>query len=545
MMMRILLLFCFLVNALYLHAQLCTGIPGPIVYSETFGSGAVDLGPQLSAGATTYNFGAIAPGNYLVVNNSAVNGSFWHNSLDHTPNDVNGFMLLFDASVEPGIFFKRRLTGLCSGSKYTFSCWAMNVQIPGDCNGQEVRPDILFELRDVNTGAVLGQTSSGPIPLLPAPLWQQYALTFYVPIDQTEAEVVLINNAKGACGNDLAIDDFELYLCSPLTTQELTLCAGESFPVGNKLYTEPGVYTDLFPIGQGCNDSTVVTTLKWFNQPLRQEFTRCAGDTVQVLNNFYTKTGFYRDTIELPGCDSMIFTQLTIKLPDTTRQTVYLCAGEGVQVGANFYDQSGNYVDRLVDEIGCDSTVFTTVITDVPLTLSVTPDFRELALGDSIQLNSLVSRTTHVALSWQPANGLSCADCPDPVAKPSETTTYILIAEDTLGACTAMDTVRIKVLPCKAVFIPNVFSPDDDGFNDYFTVFGGACVAQVQALQIFDRWGSRVFSRTDFLPNIENLGWDGRVGGRIALPGVYVYWADLVLFGGGVVRFSGAVTLVR
>jgi gliding motility-associated-like protein len=398
----------------------------------------------------------------------------------------------------------------------------MNVQIPGDCNGQEVRPDILFELRDVNTGAVLGQTSSGPIPLLPTALWQQYALTFYVPMDQTEAEVVLSNNAKGACGNDLAIDDFELYLCSPLTTQELTICAGESFPVGAKLYTEPGVYTDLFPIGQGCNDSTVVTTLNWFNQPLQQNFTRCLGDTVQVLNNFYTKTGFYRDTIELPGCDSMIFTQLTIKVPDTTRQTIYLCAGEGVQVGSSFYNQSGNYVDRLVDEIGCDSTVFTTVITDVPLTLSVTPDFTELALGDSIRLNSLVSRTTHVALSWQPATGLSCMDCHDPVAKPSETTTYILIAEDTLGACIAMDTVRIKVLPCKAVFIQNVFSPDDDGFNDYFTVFGGACITQVQALHIFDRWGSRVFSRTDFLPNVENLGWDGRVGGRIALPGVYV-----------------------
>ena len=77
------------------------------------------------------------------------------------------------------------------------------------------------------------------------------------------------------------------------------------------------------------------------------------------------------------------------------------------------------------------------------------------------------------------------------------------------------------------------------------TVFGGVCITQVQAFHVFDRWGSQVFSRTDFLPNIENLGWDGRVGRLIALPGVYVYWADLVLFGGKVERFSGTVTLVR
>jgi gliding motility-associated-like protein len=544
-MMRILLIFCFLGNAIYLHAQLCTGIPGPLVYSETFGAGAVDLGPALPAGSTTYNYGSIGPGNYVVVNNCGVNGSFWHNSLDHTPNDVNGFMLVFDASVEPGIFFKKRLSGLCGGSKYTFSAWVMNVQIPGDCLGQEVRPDILFEMRDINTGALLGQTSTGPVLLSVSPIWTQFALTFYVPLGQTDVEVVLRNNAKGACGNDLAIDDFELYLCSPFSTQDFTLCAGESIQVGNKVYTQAGQYKDLFPIGQGCNDSTVITNIYWLNQPLVQKFNLCQGDTLKVLNSVYTQGGVFQDRIERPGCDSLIITYLNIHAPDTTRQSYYLCAGDSVIVGGNVYTQPGAFSDLLMNRFGCDSLVQTTLILDVPLTIAVEPAFTELELGSSVQFQTTLSRTNHVKVIWSPAAGLSCSDCLDPLGQPVENTIYVVRASDTLGTCTAVDMVEVRVSACKTMFIPNVFAPDDDGTNDFFTVFGGNCVQKVHILQIFDRWGTKVFDRTDFSPNEESLGWDGRVGGRLAPPGVYVYWADLELLGGRLVRFSGTVTLVR
>ncbi len=46
--------------------------------------------------------------------------------------------------------------------------------------------------------------------------------------------------------------------------------------------------------------------------------------------------------------------------------------------------------------------------------------------------------------SWEPTQGLSCADCPDPVASPSETTTYTLTAWDTYG-CEVYDTITLEV----------------------------------------------------------------------------------------------------
>lgn len=52
--------------------------------------------------------------------------------------------------------------------------------------------------------------------------------------------------------------------------------------------------------------------------------------------------------------------------------------------------------------------------------------------------------TYEIAYSWTPATGLSCTDCPDPVAAPTETTTYILTANDTYG-CSVSDTITIVV----------------------------------------------------------------------------------------------------
>jgi gliding motility-associated-like protein len=51
-----------------------------------------------------------------------------------------------------------------------------------------------------------------------------------------------------------------------------------------------------------------------------------------------------------------------------------------------------------------------------------------------------------IEYSWSPAAGLSCADCPDPVASPTETTTYVMTATDTYG-CMVMDSITVEVEP--------------------------------------------------------------------------------------------------
>ena len=143
-----------------------------------------------------------------------------------------------------------------------------------------------------------------------------------------------------------------------------------------------------------------------------------------------------------------------------------------------------------------------------------------------------------VSIKWEPALGLSCDDCLNPVAQPTQTTTYTVLITDTNG-CVAVAEITLTIDPKIAVFIPNVFSPNNDGTNDRFLVFPAAGIASVASVQVFDRWGGMVYDSKD------NLGWDGRIAGDEAAPGVYVYQVELLLFDGTTILESGDITLIR
>lgn len=95
------------------------------------------------------------------------------------------------------------------------------------------------------------------------------------------------------------------------------------------------------------------------------------------------------------------------------------------------------------------------------------------------------------------------------------------------------------------VFFPSAFSPNGDGSNDVFTIFGGPDLVRIKSLQIFNRWGNLVFQRNEMMPN-ENLnGWDGTFKGNPAPTGVYVYTAQLLMDDGKERQFNGSFVLVR
>ncbi|MBK7342633.1 MAG: gliding motility-associated C-terminal domain-containing protein [Saprospiraceae bacterium] len=95
------------------------------------------------------------------------------------------------------------------------------------------------------------------------------------------------------------------------------------------------------------------------------------------------------------------------------------------------------------------------------------------------------------------------------------------------------------------LYIPNVFSPNGDGLNDVFTVYGNKEVALILELQIFDRWGNEVFVNTEFPPNDEKYGWDGSFRNATMDPAVFVYWTRVRFVNGLERLYKGEVTLVR
>jgi len=113
------------------------------------------------------------------------------------------------------------------------------------------------------------------------------------------------------------------------------------------------------------------------------------------------------------------------------------------------------------------------------------------------------------------------------------------------GECFLEDVLFIRYIDELSVFVPNVFSPNGDGENDFFTIYGDEEVASILGLQIFERWGTQLWEGRSLVPGNESQGWDGRYQGEIMPPGVYVYSAQVLLTDGSTKQLQGTITLSR
>ncbi len=135
-------------------------------------------------------------------------------------------------------------------------------------------------------------------------------------------------------------------------------------------------------------------------------------------------------------------------------------------------------------------------------------------------------------------NSIACQTCSTTIVQPTVTTQYIVVASNT-SYCQVHDTVTVIVDEnCGDFFIPNVFSPNDDGLNDVVNVHG-RCIYSFN-LQIFDRWGEKVFETSSITE-----GWDGTYRGQKMTTGVYVYKVDGVDLMGDPFKLKGNITLLR
>jgi gliding motility-associated-like protein len=96
----------------------------------------------------------------------------------------------------------------------------------------------------------------------------------------------------------------------------------------------------------------------------------------------------------------------------------------------------------------------------------------------------------------------------------------------------------VDVPPFSQLYIPNAFSPNDDGRDDMYYVFG-KCIAEM-TFKVFDRWGEKVFETSD-----PAVGWDGRYKGQMENAGVFMYEFNGTLTTGEKINRKGNITLMR
>jgi gliding motility-associated-like protein len=195
------------------------------------------------------------------------------------------------------------------------------------------------------------------------------------------------------------------------------------------------------------------------------------------------------------------------------------------------------------DARGCFVTTDSVTISVFPYPVFDLGRDTTITVGSSVQLTPTRSADI-TSITWTPTTGLSCTDCLDPIASPKQRTTYTARVTNNGGCVTTSDITIYVVCNNENIFIPNTFSPNNDGMNDVFYPRGRG-LAQIRSMKVFNRWGQQVFQRVNFIANDPSAGWDGTFKGQLLGPDVYVYMVEIVCENNALITLKGDVMLVR
>ena len=212
--------------------------------------------------------------------------------------------------------------------------------------------------------------------------------------------------------------------------------------------------------------------------------------------------------------------------------------------------QGGDYDLIIQDDIGCEWATAVGLIEPVELQveLVIAGGTNEVKLGESVNLDAQITvpESNLASIIWNNTDGFAenCDSCLNPQVTPLISNNYEITVIDENG-CIASDNIQIIVDRERPFYVPNVFSPNNDGFNDLLLTFGGASVANVKSFRIFNRWGEAVYEAYDFPPNDVQYGWDGTFRGKTMETGVFIYFAEVDFIDGDTEIFKGDIMVIK
>jgi hypothetical protein len=152
---------------------------------------------------------------------------------DHTPGDMQGNMLLVNASYQSGEFYNTMASGLKPGAYYEFSVWMLNVCKPSDKCPFPLLPDITIQIR-TPSGNTVSALNTGELQRYEQGRWAEYSVMFKMPTGINSVDLIMINSAPGGCGNDFAMDDITFRECvmtpPPITKKSVTTPTKKTSP---------------------------------------------------------------------------------------------------------------------------------------------------------------------------------------------------------------------------------------------------------------------------------------------------------------------------
>ena len=325
---------------------------------------------------------------------------------------------------------------------------------------------------------------------------------------------------------------------NPLPEDAFTWSGGVSRP--NSPFAEnlaPGTYSVTVTDTKNCTDSTSYTVVSpppviGLLNPVTEP--RCFGDaTTLTVDTAYGGNG--------------------VDLTDFTFTVDNNGISFPLNQAANIF--AGQHVIAIEDQLGCQ--YIDTIVVNQPEQLSVAfnPNQVTVELGDSLQLTPIVTSTKPITgYEWLPAKGLSDNKIESPYVLTAtrterdmrDDTEFILTVTDTSG-CKAEGTIFVELDRNRNFYIPNAFSPNGDGRNDEFRVFGCKGVKTINYARMFDRWGNQILEAKGIVPDCAGgtIVWDGLLSSKLANQGVYVYIIEVEFLDDVKLLYRGDVGLIR
>lgn len=327
----------------------------------------------------------------------------------------------------------------------------------------------------------------------------------------------------------------------------LTVCAKQPIelnPGGNPNYTynwSPAEFLDDATI---ANPTAIVDETTLFTVDIVGDLDTCTL-TKEVLV-------IVEDLFILTSDDSLICEGDTVKLtasPQTGRDVSWDWEPKDVIIT----DPTMNMVRAVVDETttfivtattpnGCIQTdSITIVVEQLDPNVMAIADPPTIEFGEDGRLD-VIGGLDEWMYTWRPGEGLMDSTDKSPlVLDPRDTTNYTVTIKTDNGCLFELSTtLNVIQPPCERpyIFLPNAFSPNNDGQNDVLYV-RGEFIDQMELL-IYNRLGEQVFRSTN-----KDIGWDGLTNGEENTPAAFGYYLMVTCEGGGTLTEKGSVSIIK
>ena len=540
----------------------CTALGVP-TYSNNFGSGAALYGPTLPTGETNYPFitGNPPNGSYVISSSSDPSGATgsagdYIVAPDHTGNP-NGYMMVINSDYTTGNVLTTSITGLSPNTTYVFSAYLANNDDPTAptvvCGGSYIYANVKLQV-EYPAGTVQGSVSTGNMPVslshtvLP---WAKYGFTFTTVAGQTSADLVMINNAPGGCGNDYVVDDISVSPCCTggnliSITGNTVVCSGAtttltatgastytwSANAGNALNASVAVtpsvtttYTVTANAGTCGSQMTVVTVSVVPNLPvsITGDTTICIGQTTTLTasgaNNYIwsanagsatttsvvlspTVTTIYSVVGEAGTCIGQAIATVSVVTQPliSISGNMVICTGQSTTLtasGANNYIWNTGANTSSIVLTPAVTTNYAVVgeigtcLSQTVATIDVIKNIRISISGDTTICygqSSLLTASGANTYNWN--TGETTATI---TISPTSTTNYIVVGA--ISTCTAQAMATVSVNTVSDFSMPNIVTPNNDEVNDFID-FGKYQFSSIR-LNIYNRWGLKIFESTN------------------------------------------------